>query len=179
MRRKPWHNEFLEFLRAPAVQPPQWLSERILAFVHAALNPSPWAVFSKLALIQVFTGALVLSICPPFGINLGILGHGMMHLFMRFGEEVCAVACGALLTISSALVASIVLRPAELRVIRRNELLQFLTLSLVSLGGLICMGASVILGFGLLWLLGATMGGLVTLEICCFVRFSIQQTLRA
>lgn len=169
-----WAKEFQEFTQAQEIAPPTKVTERILAHVDLALNPAWWSVLSKLALIQVIVGAVTLLFCPQFGINLGG-GAGLMGVFMRWGEEACMLGCGAVFLGTSALVSSLVLRPEEVKVIRRTELLQFSILGLLSIAVFIFAGATAIGTLALFWLVGSILGGLTTLELGWLVRSQIRK----
>ena len=95
---------------------------------------------------------------------------GLMGLFMRYGEQACMLGCGAVFMTGSALVASLVLRPEEIRKLRRTELLIFPALAVFSLGALFCFGATIAAGLALFWLLGSIAGGLATLELTWLIR---------
>lgn len=164
-----WLAEFQEFLAAPEARPPQAISDRILAIVHKDLNPPAWLVFSKVAMIHVFVGTLSLLACPQFGVG-PLQGYGLMNFLMQFGHSVCMLACGAFFVSGTALVASLVLRPEEVRVVRKTELLQFAILSLLSVGVFLCLGTSVVVSLFSIWFAGSVLGGLATLELGWLVR---------
>jgi hypothetical protein len=164
-----WAREFQDFVSAEAIAPPVQLSDKFISKVKAELDPSNWHVFSKLALIHFVVGALMLTICPQFGISL-FDGMGLMALFMRYGETVCTIACGVVFLGGSALAASFVLSPEEIRKIRKTEVLQLGVLALLSVGVFICLGATVVATLGVAWVVGSTVGGLATFEMGWRVR---------
>lgn len=164
-----WVEELREFLEAEEISPPEALSRRILTRVREEMNPSSWRVFAKLAAIQAGVGFVSLFFCPQFGIN-PMRHSGLAGLFMKLGGHGCMLACGALFLGMSALMASFLLRPEEIRVIRRNELPQFALLGLLSLGTFFCLGNGVIPGIASLWLLGSVLGGLANLELGWMIR---------
>ncbi len=168
------NKEFDEFQHGSEVRPPISLTEKVLAFVHKDLNPSAWSVFSKLALVQVLVGFATLLFCPQFGYSpTGI--HGIMHVFMQFGNTVCMAACGALFVGSSLLMASFVLKAPEVRVLRSHRLLQVTLISLMAVGTFLCLGAEVFELLTLAWIIGSVVGGLSSLEI----GWQVRQRLRA
>ncbi|MEW6058413.1 MAG: hypothetical protein AB1540_17565 [Bdellovibrionota bacterium] len=169
MTPKQWSDEFQEFMSARETEPPQNLSIGILARIRADLSPAAWLVFSKMALIHSVVGTMVLLFCPQFGITI-LPGMGLMALFMRFGETACMVGCGAVFLGSSALAASFFLRPEEVKVIRKNKLLQLSSLAMLSIGVFICLGASMVATLGLAWVIGSVVGGLATLELGWIIR---------
>lgn len=164
-----WAKEFQEFVGSDEVQPPREVSSNILSRVHADLNPTTWSVLSKLAFIHVLVGAITLLVCPQFGIG-AFGGMGLMHLFMRFGETICTLACGAFFLGSSTLVGSLIMRPEQVKVARKNKLIGVLFLSSISIGVFICTRADIVANLGLIWAMGSIVGGIATLELGWLVR---------
>ena len=166
--------DFEDFKKGEPVTPPTAVSENLLAKVYHDLNPSSWKVFSKLALIHFFTAAAMLSVCPQFGFRLFGKGMGLMGYFMHFGEYGCMLACGSIFLSSSVLIAMLLLRPEEIRVIRNNRLLELGALTLLSLGFFIMVSAAeIVFGFALAWVLGSLLGGILTLEAAWIVRLRL------
>lgn len=161
---KEWMEEFKQFVSIEPVQPPKFASDRILARVHSDLNPAAWKIFGKVSIIHAVVGGVTLLFCPQFGVSV-FGGMGLMALFMRFGEFACMMGCGAVFLGASTLVAATVLRPEEIRVFRRSELIQVSGLAAISMAALICFGADVVFPLGLAWILGSVLGGLLTLEL--------------
>lgn len=169
---KEWADEFKEFTESEDIRPSAHVSEQILARIRGDLNPTVWMVFAKLSLIHLAVGTITLLFCPQFGINLGG-GMGMMGLFMRYGERPCMVGCGAVFMAGSALMASLLLGPEEVRKIRKTELFLFPTLALFSIGSLICFGGGMILELAVFWFIGSVLGGLASLELGWIFRSEI------
>ncbi len=163
-------NEFDEFQNTDSLAPPAGVSGQIFLKVRTDLNPRAGAVFLKLAGIHAVVGGITLLFCPQFNVNPLFGGIGLMSLFMRYGERVCMMGCGSVFMGGSLLVASLVLRPEEVRVIRRTEVLQMGLLALLSVGAFICADSSVIGGLALFWVLGSIFGGLGTFELGWAVR---------
>ncbi len=159
-----WANEFQSFLSAEKREPPEPISSRIIKIVQSDLNPSQWMVFVKLALIHFVVGFLVLLICPQFGIGL-FEGMGLTALFMHFGELVCSIACGALFLGASMFVSSLVLKPEEIRAIRKREFVQLVLLSWLSVFVFASLGATVAITFGIAWMIGSVFGGYTSLAL--------------
>lgn len=153
--------EFVHEGRAPG----HAVSLKILETVRRDLNPAAWSVFSKLALIHFVVGAATLLLCPQFGIRLAGSGLGVMKYFIFLGDYACTALCGAIFVGSSALAAAVLLRPEEIRVIRRQKILQLATLSLLSLGVFIMAEATILAWFGMAWAAGALIGGMGALEL--------------
>ncbi len=164
-----WEKEFREFLDAPTLEPPKSISNKVFEAVSNELNPHAWAVFLKLLGITTISGILSLAVCPQFGFGNSFW---LMRSFMRFGPHVCSIACGAIFISFGIILSFFLLRPEELRVLRKTRFLQLAVLSGLTLSGFICAGAEVFLAVALFWLLGAVVGGLLTLEVSYRVKFA-------
>ncbi len=159
-----WLKEYSDFMASSPVQPPLRLGESLRSHVQKDLNPNPWSVFSKLALVQIFVGFATLLFCPQFGYTpTGV--HGIMHVFMQFGNTVCMAACGAIFVGSSLLTAALVLKSPEVRVLRSHRVLQTTLISIMAVGTFLCLGAEVMELVTLAWIVGSVIGGLSSLEI--------------
>lgn len=158
-----WIKDYQEFLASGEGSAPQALSKKILDQVSHLLNPSPLKVFAKLSLIHFIVGFVTLLFCPQFGLSL-TSSMGLMHYLMPFGQEVCMLGCGAFFIGTSLLIASVILKPEEIRVLRRGKVIQLASLSTLSFGAFIALGADIVVGLGLVWILGAILGGAATLE---------------
>lgn len=169
---KEWADEFNEFAAAGEQAPPADLSTFVLDRIHRDLNPSVGWVFFKLALVHGIVGTMTLLFCPQFGISPGP-DIGLMGLFMRFGKYGCMLGCGAMYLGCSVLTASLLLRAEEIRVLRRTEGFQLPLLGLLSMGGFICFGATVVFELTVVWLVGTVLGGLVTLEVGWWARRTV------
>jgi hypothetical protein len=157
--------EYVEFLTTEPITPPAGLSKWILSRVRAGLTPSAWKVFGKLSMVHFFVGLVTLAICPQFGFRVFGDGVGLMSYFQALGHYGCMIACGAFFLGLSIAVASIVLRPEEVRVLRRTELLQIAAMISLSLGVFIMAGAEIVVGFGLAWVAGSFLGGIAAIEL--------------
>ncbi|OFZ53771.1 MAG: hypothetical protein A2428_17020 [Bdellovibrionales bacterium RIFOXYC1_FULL_54_43] len=163
------NDEYQEFLRAEESTPPQVLSETITRRVRADLSPSFLKLFVKLGVVHAFVGSLSLLVCPQFGIA-PFGNHGLMAVYMQFGAHACLAACGATFMMGSALIASLVLRPEELRALRKKESLQILGLGLGSLAVFLTFGEVPALTLAVAWLIGGAISGLAALELGFYVR---------
>ncbi len=162
--------EFKTFMEAGEVAPPQSVNSKILAQVSQDLNPSFMNVFLRVLSIHAVLSIVTLSICSQFGVQLFPL-LDLMNTFMSYvGHTYCMTFCGALYLGSSALSLSLVLTPEQVRVVRRNSPLQFLILSFVSLAVFLFFGAKILLFPALLWLTGAMVAGIFSLEIGWILR---------
>ena len=170
------NRDFDEFKQIEPVLPPNSVTRSILARVHRDLHPSAWKVFSKLALIHFFTALATLSLCPQFGWRLFGDGMGLMQYFSGLGDTGCGAACGSLFLGTSLLTATFLLRPEEVRCLRKNRLLELGALTLLSLGFFLMIHAEIAIGFGLAWLVGSVLGGIATLELGWVIRLNIPFT---
>lgn len=169
---KEWADEFKSFMDAAPIAPPQNVRENVLNYVHKELNPSSFKVFSKISLIHVVVGFVSLLMCPQFGFSpLGNMG--LMSVLMKYGDAVCMLGCGAIFVGGTALISSFALRPEEVRVLRKTKALQFAVLGILSIGAFLCLGAEVLEGLTLIWMLGSLVGGLLSLEIGWAIRKKI------
>lgn len=157
-------NDFDEFLKSFEIAPPKNISEKILSKIRADLNPSSLTIFRKLSLIQFVTGLVTLLFCPQLGIGL-TSGMGLMGVLMRYGENLCMAGCGAVFLSGSAMASVILLRPEEIKALKKNVGLQFPILALATLGIFICLGAPVISMLGLSWFIGSVIGGILSFEV--------------
>lgn len=159
-----WANTFCEFMEIESARVPPELLENVRSSILNALNPSGWFVFLKTSLIYLTVGLLTLFFCPQFGISF--TSHlGIMPFLMKFGETVCMLGCGAIFAGTSLLVASILLKPEEIRVLRENQILHLTSLATLSLGSFLCLGAEIFEAISLIWMLGAILGGALSLEL--------------
>ncbi len=166
---KEWAEDFQIFLQSKESNPPPRVTEQIFLKVNGDLNPLSWAVFTKLTLVQACVGLVTLLFCPQFGISL-FSGMGLTSVFMQLGETACMAACGGVFLGAGSFVGALILKPEEVKVIRRNKVLQLALLGSLSMGAFICLGAPVIMTLGLVWLLGSTLGGIATLELGWLIR---------
>jgi len=166
-----WIQEFEEFVRTEEISPPSTIAENIHRTVAADLHPS-WAKVSlKATLVHLVVGNALLLICPQFGVG-GF--SGLVLILMKFGHEVCMFTCGLLFLGTSALVMGLVLRPEEVRVLRRIRWFPFLALSLGSLAVLSLLGAQILFLLMLVWLVGTLVGGIAGLELGWLVRLHLR-----
>lgn len=161
LNEKEWLEEFKEFLQAEGSSVPKEVSESILSRVRKDLNPSAWMVFAKLLGIHGVLGTLSLAICSQFGLNPFNTNFSLSEYFMKFGHSACMFFCGVLFIGLTVLLGSFLLRREELLVLSRNSPLQIFGLSVFSIVAFIGFGAEIVLGIGVLWFVGAMIGGLV------------------
>ncbi len=160
---KEWLYDFKDFMESKSSAVPNEVSQKVLDFVRHDLNPSAWLVFAKLFSIHAVIGTLSLSVCNQFGMNPFRTGFSLSEYFMKFGHGTCMVLCGFLFVSLSILIASVMLKNTELRVLKKNALLQVPSLSLLSLAIFMAFGADILFQIAFLWSLGAMIGGLAPL----------------
>lgn len=162
--------EYREFLQIDRSTPAQNLSERIHAQIFRDLNPSAWNIFAKLSLIHLVIGLTTLALCPQFGVRTLGSGLGIAKYFLFLGSYGCIAACGAFFLGATLLIAALVLRPEDVRVLRRHEFLQMSVVAMLSLGGFVMFEAEILFGFALAWFVGSILGGMAMLEAGWFLR---------
>ncbi len=164
-----WNKEFQEFMATSEIEPSKKVSKVIQEHVYRELNPSSAYVFGKLALVHLVVGTITLLFCPQFGLSL--TSHmGLMHWLMQFGSAVCMFGCGVFFLGTSALVASFVLRPEEIKIIRKTQFWQFALLAIVSMGIFLTLGPQAFETLAILWVAGSILGALASMEIGWLVR---------
>lgn len=171
----PNNEDFLEFKNTKDASPPEDLSNKILNFVKADLDPSHKTVFSKLLVIQSFIGILTLTFCPQFSLSL-TNSYDLFHYFHhKFGESICMAICGSIFMGSGALFAAYILKSNEIKKIRESKLLYYTSISIIALSCFLLLGTEVYLNLALYWLVGATIGGLSIFELSRLLRRNIFQ----
>ena len=163
-----WTREFNEFCdESSNVEAPSHLFNSI----RAKLFPNPWKVFSKITIIHGIVGFLSLGICNQFGLNPFNTAYSLSDLFMKTaGHNFCMLACGILFISTTYLFSNIFLTFEEFESIRKYEWLQLGVLSLASLASFYFFGAELVGTFVGLWLLGAVLGGFLSIEISFKIR---------
>jgi hypothetical protein len=157
--------DYQEFIGTTPVAPPLALTSAILTAVRHELSPSAWSVFFKLLSIHALSAVITLSICPQFGFRLLGDGHGLMAHFMRFGSAGCMAACGFFFLGTSLLVASLLLQPAQLRVVRERRWVEIGSLAILSLAFFAAITPGILLSPALFWLAGALAGAMCVMEL--------------
>lgn len=158
-----WIKEFEEFSQgsSESVQVPSSLFSKI----KKRLFPNPWVVFGKITAIHAFVGFLSLGICSQFGLNPFNTGYSLSEWFMqKAGHNVCMIFCGIFFVASTYLLANLILNLEELEAIRKFQWLQVGILSIGSLAAFHFFGGEIVMSVALLWLVGAFIGGLISIE---------------
>ena len=170
--KRGWEREFTDYLAVEPVDVPDPVSEQLLGRIHSELNPSALTVFTKAVFIQLVVGFVTLLFCPQFGVSL-TSSYGLMPYLMKYGESACMLGCGALFTSFSFFIASFALKPEEVRALKQHEVLHLISVAILFLFALIYFGGDVALTLGLVWMLGAVVGGALTLETGWALRQSL------
>lgn len=168
--KKKDEKDFFEFMNSTEAKPPEELSDRILNYVRADLNPSHKLVFSKLLGIQASIGFLTLIFCPQFELSL-TNNYELFHYFhYKFGETICMAICGSIFVGSGALFAAYLLKSTEIRKIKESKILYYLSISIIALSTFSVLGAQVHLSLAMFWFIGASLGGLIAFELNRVIR---------
>lgn len=107
------------FFKQENKRPPQKASEHIFQFVQDQLQPTFFKVITKILLIHLLVGSLVILVCPQLGVGPFGEHFGLTAVFMTWGEMVCSAICGFLFFAVSILVSLFYLRSSEIRVVKR------------------------------------------------------------
>lgn len=161
--KEEWLKEFTEFsnVRTDEVEVPASAFECL----KKRLFPNPWVVFGKVTAIHTVVGFLSLAICNQFGLNPFQTEQSLTDWFMRIaGHNFCMLLCGLFFMATTYLLANLFLNLEELEAIKRYEWLQTGIIGIVSLAAFYFFGAELVGTFALLWIIGALLGGLVSIE---------------
>jgi hypothetical protein len=175
-----WNKEYQYFLESPRQAPRADFTSFIKRTLHEDLNPRAWKVFSKLFVIHFISGTITLFFCPQLGVGFHRENSFLFNLFLGFGEYGCMVACGALFLGSTGLIAALLLRSQEIRVIRKTRALQLALLAFLSLGFFLSFQeAERALPISLMvaWIVGACLGGFFTFQLGWLLRGRIKHHL--
>jgi hypothetical protein len=157
-------NEYQDFLNQDMASVPNELKVNVFTKVKRLLKPNAWLVFLKLLGIHAVTGYLSLSVCHQFGINPFNTDSSLADWFMKIGgHNICMLGCGITFVSVSILTAGYLFTTEEVRAIKQNDLLQNLSLGIISLGVFAAFGAELALSMAGLWLVGSLAGGLVSM----------------
>lgn len=158
-----WFHDFNEFssVDSDKVQ----VSEAAYRRIKNRLFPHPGMVFGKVVLIHTVVGSLSFAACHQFGLNPFRTQTSLMDLFMRIGgHSFCMIFCGIFFMSITYLLANLFLNLEELETIKRHKLRQTGIMGMVSLVAFHFFGAQLVATFAFLWIVGALIGGLVSIE---------------
>ncbi len=162
-QKNEWLKEFTEFsnIKSEQVQVPASAYSNL----KKRLFPSPWMVFGKVAGVHAIVGSLSLAVCNQFGLNPFNTQQSLTDWFMRIaGHNFCMLLCGVFFMMTTYLLANVVLTLEEVEAVKRYEWLQTGIIGLVSLAAFHFFGAELVGTFMLLWIVGALIGGFISIE---------------
>lgn len=161
-----WLGDYQEFLNSEGSQIPDKLNGDVFAKINRLIKPSAWVVFLKLLGIHLVTGFFSLSVCHQFGLNPFNTEKSLADWFMRVGgHHICMLGCGVTFVSVGVLAAGYFFTVEETRALKENDLLQNLSLGLISLGIFAAFGTELAIGVAGLWLLGSLIGGLAAMAV--------------
>lgn len=160
-----WLKNYHDFLNTEDITVPPELSHRVLKLIKKRMQPSVTQIFVKLLILHVPIGILSLYVCDQFGMSPFETNFSLARYFMYFGHSFCMFLCGSFFIGGSILISGFILKPQEVRILRKKSYIQSFFLAGVSYGSFLMFGAEITLGVALVWLLGAILGGIISSEI--------------
>lgn len=157
------------------IKAPENISKNILQEVHSRLNPPYHIILLKLFSVHLAVGAITLGLCPQLGLSTFKSSFNLMNYFMYFGSFYCDIFCGLFFTFASMLVTFFVLSHNEKRVIRAKRILSSLSLILFSIGFFIIFNPNLFVQLSILWIFGAFMGAMISLELGQFLLIGLKK----
>lgn len=160
---KDWLKEYSEFADNDLnnVQIPSNSLNRI----KSRLFPNPWVIFGKVAVIHGVVGLVSLVFCNQFGLNPFETNQSLTNWFMKIaGHNLCMFLCGTFFMSTTYLLANLFLKLEEFESIKRYEWLQTSFIGMLSLAAFYFFGAELVGTFVGLWIVGALIGGYLSIE---------------
>lgn len=171
LNQQDWLSEFDDFMKTEAPPVPSDLNQKVFQKAHQLLNPSAFSVFAKILGLHLLTGYMSLVICHQFDMNPFNTTFSLDQWFMTFtSHEVCMVLCGSLFVSATIIVAGSFMSVEEVKSLKKHNLLQNLSIGLISIGLFLAFGAQLVLSFTVLWLLGFVIGGVLTTKAIWYFR---------
>lgn len=162
-QKNEWLKEFTEFsnIKSDHISVPA----TAYANLKKRLFPNPWMVFCKVGAVHVVVGFLSLAVCNQFGLNPFQTEQSLTNWFMKVaGHNFCMLLCGTFFMMTTYVLANLFLSLEEMEAIKRYEWLQTGIMGLVSLAAFYFFGAELVGTFMLLWIVGALIGGYLSIE---------------
>lgn len=160
-QKNEWLKDFTEFSNVTPDQTPASAYARL----KKRLFPNPWVVFGKVLGVHAVVGSLSLAVCNQFGLNPFNTQQTLTDWFMKIaGHNFCMLLCGTFFMMITYVLANLILTLEEIESIKRYEWLQTGIVGLVSLAAFHFFGAELIGTFMALWIVGALIGGYVSIE---------------
>lgn len=144
---------------------PNELNDKILKTIKTKLTPDLKMILLKVFSIHLLTAIVTLSICPQFGFSLFKSQFNLMDVFMKIGPHFCDFACGLFFTSTSVSTILFILSRDEIRVLRYRPILMVSTMILTSLGFMLMLNPALFVQFTLIWLIGAVIGVVGSMEM--------------
>ena len=161
-----WLKDYEDFVGTNnSAEVPKEIKDQVFNKILKLINPNPLVVFFKILGIHSAVGFLSLSVCHQFGMNPFNTETSLADWMMSVGgHHLCMIGCGILFVGISLLSAGYFLTVEEVKVLKKTEFLQSLTLGVVSLGLFAAFGAEFAMSIAGLWLFGGLIGGFVATE---------------
>lgn len=160
-----WLEDYHDFLNTEETPVPPELSHRVLALIKRRMLPSVSQIFIKLLMLHIPIGILSLLVCDQFGMSPFETNFSLARYFMYFGHSFCMFLCGLFFIGGSVLISGFILKPHEVKALRKKSYIQSFFLAGISYGSFLMFGAEITLSIALVWLLGAILGGIISSEI--------------
>lgn len=141
------------------------VKENILKEIESRVKPKLSLILTKVFFIHALTATITLTVCPQFGVKFLKLPVNMMHSFMFLGMPICNLICGIFFTATSFSVMSFILKRDEIRFLKYHNIAATMTVVLTSIGFFEIMNPNLFLEFSFIWLIGAIVGSMLTLEV--------------
>ncbi|UYL09888.1 hypothetical protein B9G69_004780 [Bdellovibrio sp. SKB1291214] len=133
--------------------------------------PNPYLVFLKLLVSQIVFGGVSLLVCHQFGVNPFGTAWSLSNWFMNLaGHNFCMFACGLFYMAGTVSVVQFFLSLEEVDLIEKRRFLFFGTAIMISIFSFLLLGADVVGTMGLIWVFGAGVGSVFSLEAGARVR---------
>lgn len=152
------------------LKPTEKINQKILAEIKGRLNPSFQQIILKLFAIHLIVGIVTLSICPQMGVSTFHTKINLMDYFMYFGPTVCSLLCGMFFLFSSMLLGYVILSADEDRLIKSKKFATTSILLLYSIGFLVIFSPNIFVEFSLIWLAGAFLGSILSIELGALIK---------
>lgn len=163
--------DFADFVTAGS---PQNVPPHLLTEIKRKLFPNPFKVFFKLLFIQSALGAVSLSVCHQFGVNPFKTSWSLADWFMsRMGHAYCFGACGFVYMAGTLAAVQFFLSLEEVNVIQNKSPLFIVSVMITSLVGFMVLGADVFSILGLIWVMGAGLGSVLSWRFVVRIRVAM------
>lgn len=140
-------------------------NHKILSEIKSRLMPDLKIVLLKVFVVHILSALLTLTVCPQMGFSLIESKVNLMDLFMKIGPHFCDFACGTFFTSTSVGFLYFFLSIDEFRFLRFRPIFMLSIMILSSLGFLLMLNSNMFVQLTFLWLLGAGIGTLGTVEL--------------